>query len=169
MTWVATAMAIFAFGVHLTKPFGSRSRNTLAILSFVALSCTCAMCAFVRLNGEDFDVIKIPTGQIKNFTWVPTIFVILFFVHLQLMPGDILLQANWLQSSMKQKLGAGKEGLEEGNMEDKDQDESRMQKPRVCSMPLQTSEWNAKCPGWLSASVQWYRSLVWKAFLYTLH
>ena len=169
MTWVATAMAMFAFGIYLTKPFGSRSRNTLATLSFVALSCTCAMSAFIRLNGEYFAVTKIPTEKIKAFTWMPTLFVILFFVHLQLMPGDILLQANWLQSRMKHKLGTGKEGLKEGKMEDKDQNESRMQKPRVCLIPLQTSEWNAKCPGWLFAFVQWYRGLVWKASLYTLH
>jgi len=169
MTWVATATALFAFGIYLTKPFGSRSRNTLGTLTFVALSCTCAISALLRLNSKHFAVTKIPTEKIKDFTWMPTLFVILFFVHLQLMPGDILLQANWLQSSMKHKLGAGKEGLKEGKMEDKDRDESRMLKPRVCLIPIQTPEWNAKCPAWLSAFVQWYRGLVWKASLYTLH
>ena len=156
MTWVATAMAACAFGVHLTKPFGSRSRNMLSILSFGALSGTCAMCALPRLNG-DFG--KIPPSVFKILQFMPTVLLLLFFVHLQLMPGDILLRANGLQADMKRQLGASK-----GKTEKKDPDKSlaTTHSPLClpCQVSLPTSQWNVKwCPEWWLAFIQWYRGL----------
>eukprot|EP00435_Cladocopium_sp_Y103_P070788 s448_g36.t1 len=175
MTWVATAMAASAFGIRIAKPFGSQSRNDLATLCFGALFFTSITSALLCLDTGAIGVINIAEDKFKVFvrglTLLPTLVVFLFFLHLQLMPGDIMLQASWLQTTMKERLRVDEEGkmIEKGDQDDQDdQDKKEMKmgestREKTCPfvVPLETSEWNvAWCPKWCSTMVNRYRGLV---------
>ena len=172
MTWIATAMAAAAFGIRIAKPFGSQSRNDLATLCFAALFFTSITSALLCLDAGATGVINMPEDEFKAFvkglTLLPALVVFLFFLHLQLMPGDIMLQANWLQITMKERLRVDEEGkmIEKGPQDDQDdQDKKEMMgestKEKTCPfvVPLQTSEWNVGCPQWCSTMVNRYRGV----------
>lgn len=126
--WIAAAMATASFGIHITKPFGSQSRNNLATVCFGALSCSALAAApLCRVVGE-IDLTIIPEAVFKACVLLPGAFVFLFFLHLQVMPGDVLLQANRLQVDLKRSLGVNEEGhledkMGEGENDERDQDE----------------------------------------------
>eukprot|EP00913_Durusdinium_trenchii_P008302 g7799.t1 len=142
MHWIAAALAATTSGIVIAKPFGSKSRNDLATVCFGALSCTAGL---LCING--FSVLQ----------FVPSVVVALFFLHLQLMPGDIMLQTHWLQAEMREQLGVSEDQPDEmkDTKEDNENGKTRDHKERMptelpLELPLQTSEWNAGCPAWCS-------------------
>lgn len=174
MTWIATAMAASAFGIRIAKPFSSQSRNDLATLCFGALFFTSITSALLCLDTGAIGVINIPEDEFKAFvkrlTLLPALVVFLFFLHLQLMPGDIMLQANWLQTTMKELLRVDEEGkmIEKGEQDDQDDQDKKetkvveSTKEKTCPLvvPLKTSEWNIVwCPQWCSTMVNRYRGM----------
>ncbi|CAK8995293.1 unnamed protein product [Durusdinium trenchii] len=151
MHWIAAALAATTSGIVIAKPFGSKSRNDLATVCFGALSCTAGL---LCING--FSVLQ----------FVPSVVVALFFLHLQLMPGDIMLQTHWLQAEMREQLGVSEDQPDEmkDTKEDNENGKTRDHKERMptelpLELPLQTSEWNAGCPAWCSELVMQYRGL----------
>eukprot|EP00438_Fugacium_kawagutii_P007819 Skav212598 [mRNA] locus=scaffold2176:16491:17066:- [translate_table: standard] len=124
-------MGATSFGIHITRPFGSQSRNNLATVCFGALSCSALAAApLCRIVGE-INVTIIPPAVFEVCVLLPAAFVFLFFLHLQVMPGDVLLQANRLQADLKRSLGVNEEGHLDKmgkNDDEKDQDEIHEEK-----------------------------------------
>jgi len=146
----------------------------LATLCFGALFFTSITSALLCLDTGAIGVINIPEDEFKAFvkrlTLLPALVVFLFFLHLQLMPGDIMLQANWLQTTMKELLRVDEEGkmIEKGEQDDQDDQDKKetkvveSTKEKTCPLvvPLKTSEWNIVwCPQWCSTMVNRYRGM----------
>lgn len=156
-------------GISVIKPFGSRSRNDLATVCFGALFITSLACVALCLNRDSAKVINLQPEVFKRIfkvlSIVPTVMVLLFFLHLQLMPGDILLQANLIQGEMKKCLGANEEGkVEEKNEQDDERGKKREEDEEVssekpCAVPLQQPVLLRQTPEWTVKFVEWYRSL----------
>jgi len=170
LTWIAIVMLAATVGISVTKPFGSRSRNDLATVCFGALFITSLACVALCLNRDAEQVINLQPevfkGIFKVLSIVPTVMVFLFFIHLQLMPGDILLQTNLIQGEMKKCLGANEEGkVEEKNDQDDERGKKREEDEEVssekpCVVPLQQPVLLRQTPEWTVKFVEWYRSLV---------
>lgn len=158
-------------GISVIKPFGSRSRNDLATVCFGALFITSLACVALCLNEDAAKVINLPPQVFNSTKWifkvisiVPTVMVFLFFLHLQLMPGDILLQANLIQGEMKKCLGANEEGKVEGTDRDdetgkKQEEDEEVSSEKPCVVPLQQPVLLRQTPEWTVKFVEWYRSL----------
>ena len=169
LTWIAIVMLATTVGISVIKPFGSRSRNDLATVCFGALFITSLACVALCLNRDSAKVINLQPEVFKRIfkvlSIVPTVMVFLFFLHLQLMPGDILLQANLIQGEMKKCLGANEEGkVEEKNEQDDERGKKREEDEEVssekpCAVPLQQPVLLRQTPEWTVKFVEWYRSL----------
>lgn len=165
LTWIAIVMLATTVGISVIKPFGSRSRNDLATVCFGALFITSLACVALCVNGDEAKVIDLPPEIFKVLSIVPTVMVFLFFLHLQLMPGDILLQANLIQGEMKKCLGANEEGkVEEKTDQDdetgkKQEEDEEVSSEKACVVPLQQPVLLRQPPEWTVKFVEWYRSL----------
>lgn len=166
LTWIAIVMLATTVGISVIKPFGSRSRNDLATVCFGALFITSLACVALCVSGGEAKVIDLPPKIFEVLSIVPTVMVFLFFLHLQLMPGDILLQANLIQGEMKKCLGANEEGKveEKTDQEDetgkKQEEDEEVSSEKPCVVPLQQPVLLRQTPEWTVKFVEWYRSLV---------
>ena len=148
MMWVATILAATVVFILFAQPYGSRSRNDLAAASYAALCGTATMILWV--------------DKMKAFVYIPCLLLGVFFIHLQLMPGDIILQTYWLHKKMKEALGC----IKQEKLEDPSSSKSseHLEKQEVpFPLDLETREHRfsfMSCPAWCSWLVDKYREVV---------
>lgn len=93
--WLAGILWAVSFGIFIAKPYGSRSRNELAAACYAALGFTSLLFFMV-----DLEELRPPKWMI----YLPSLVLAFYFAHLQLMPGDVTLQAAPLRQKMEKTL-----------------------------------------------------------------
>ena len=97
MGWLAGILWAASFGIFIAKPYGSRSRNALAAACYAALGFTALLFFMVDSAEEE----RRPPKWMTN---LPSLLLAVYFAHLQLMPGDVTLQAAPLRQKMEKTL-----------------------------------------------------------------